>query len=183
MRTFIAAHITPTPELKQALDDLREIGGPVKPVADENLHITLRFIGEIDEALVPSVNEVLLRSVANQRPFEVLLSGLGVFPHAARPAIVWVGVRFAEPLTEIAAELEKGLVPLGIPAEERPFRPHLTLARVRARPPRELGTYLQQHEKTKYGTASIAELHLFRSELRPEGAKYTPLHTAALKAE
>jgi RNA 2',3'-cyclic 3'-phosphodiesterase len=103
-----------------------------------------------------------------------------VFPHAERPNVVWAGLRGADTLASLAAELEAGLEPHGFPRENRPFVPHLTLARVKARPPESLRELLSRHAKTAFGQAKIDHVEFIRSEPGPEGSRYTVLAAAPL---
>jgi 2'-5' RNA ligase len=180
LRTFIAVTIEPTPELRAVLADLSELAPTVRPVAADKLHVTLKFLGDTDENLIPQVAEIV-RKAAQERPaIEVRLTGLGAFPHAARPAVVWVGLQGADLFIELAAELDSQLGLLGFLRESRPFQPHLTLARIKAKPPRELGAYLAQHGTTPFGTAWIRSVDLFHSNLERTGARYTVLASAPL---
>ena len=180
LRTFFAAPVAATHALERALAQLERFGGPVKPVAAANLHVTLKFLGETPEELVLQLVEVLRRVGAGKPTREVRLHGLGAFPFLDRPSVIWAGLRGAELLANTTAELEASLAPLGFPREERPFHPHLTLARVRAKPPREMLDYLRKQAAAEFGVATLGRLVLFRSDLRPAGPEYTPLESVEL---
>jgi 2'-5' RNA ligase len=182
IRTFVGVKIEPTPELLAALTDLLDLGQALKTEPTENLHVTLKFLGSTEERLLPEIIEIIRKQAAAKRAAELSLTGLGAFPHLKRPAVVWVGLQGegAQTLIDLAAGLESELEPLGFGREDRPFHPHLTLARVKTRPPRELTTYIEQHAATGYGIAPLRAVELFRSELKPTGSHYTVLESLPL---
>ena len=182
LRTFIAVRIPAPAVLRPVLRDLGEMGRAVKAVSPDHMHVTLKFLGETDADLVPEVGSIMSAAAAAQKRCELTLAGLGVFPHAQRPNVVWAGIEGAQTLQALAAELQSGLEALGFAREDRPFVPHLTLARVKAKPPQSLHDLLERHQKTRFGTASIESVEFFRSDLGPDGPKYTQLATAPLRA-
>ncbi len=172
-RAFIAVDLAPLPALDPFLRDLHGIRG-LKPVDPSNLHVTLKFLGDVDESLVPGIGEVMRSSCAGIAPFKVEVSGSGVFPPKGSSRVVWAALKGAEPLATIAARLEAGLEPLGLPPEGRPFRSHLTLARVKdpkaSEQARELAASFQS---AMFGLKEIDEIALKKSVLRPQGPEYT----------
>ncbi len=142
----------------------------------------MKFLGDTDPHLLGEIGTVVQQVAADVPPFEVELAGLGVFPHVDRPTVVWAGFRGpgVESLCKLAEDLETDLEALGFPRERRKFEPHLTLARIKARPPRDLAELLAKHKETPFGTVTVDALVHFQSELRPEGPLYTPLATAKL---
>ncbi len=175
LRTFIACKIPPTPALRGLHSDLQELGRPVRPVAMENLHITLKFLGDTDPLQIPAISEILREVVAGCEQFLIEMRGLGVFPNPKRPTVVWVGMQGGESLTAMAEAFEQRLQELGFPQESRKFEPHLTVARVRGRAPRELATYLEQQRETNFCSEIIGSVELYKSELTPTGSCYTIL--------
>lgn len=180
IRAFIAVKIVATPELRKLLVRLNTMGGGIKPVAADKLHVTLKFLGDTDEALLPEITAALTAAVANRAACEVRLTGVGAFPNAKRPAVIWVGMHGAETLIDIAADLETRLEPLGFARERRAFQPHLTLTRLRSRPPDAMFKILAEQGATEYGAARVASVELMRSELLPSGARHTVLASAPL---
>ena len=156
------------------------MGRALKAVDPDNLHVTLKFLGNTDVNLVPDVCSLLEQAARAHGPCVLTVSGLGVFPHAQRPNVVWAGLEGAQTLVALAADLETGLERHGFARENRPFVPHLTLARVKAKPPESLRDLLSRHAKTQFGTATIDRVELIRSELGPEGSRYTVLAAASL---
>ncbi|MEW5848394.1 MAG: RNA 2',3'-cyclic phosphodiesterase [Myxococcota bacterium] len=183
VRAFIAVELPPT--LRQVLDELTgklRAGTPprvVKWVPADNLHLTLKFLGQMpveqQEELVGKLHAV----AKAHAPFALTLTSLGCFPSARKPHVIWVGIaeRNLDRLRALHHDVEEALVPLGYPAEERDFSPHLTLGRVSrdARGPsvRALGEVLGNHEVGELGELTVGHLALMRSDTQPGGARYT----------
>jgi RNA 2',3'-cyclic 3'-phosphodiesterase len=183
IRCFIAIKIPGFDPLRRVVKELAQMGRALKAVEPDNLHVTLKFLGDTDLDLIGEIGSLVERVANCRQPCVVKVAGLGVFPHLERPSVVWAGLAGAETLAAIAADLETGLEEFGFARENRPFVPHLTLARVKARPPESLRPLLSRHAKTEFGTATVDQIELIRSELRPEGSKYTVLASAPLRAE
>jgi 2'-5' RNA ligase len=175
IRTFIAIKIPRLDPLRRVLKELAGMGRALKTVDPDNLHVTLKFLGETDVDLIREVRALMERAAQSRTSCDVSVTELGVFPQAERPSVVWAGLRGADVLASLAAELEAGLEPYGFPRENRPFVPHLTLARVKARPPESLHDLLTRHAKTAFGQAKIDHVEFIRSELGPDGSRYTVL--------
>ena len=114
----------------------RESGYPVKWVRPEALHLTLKFLGDVDGASEPGLRDAVGRVCAEARPVTLHIEGFGVFPDFKRPRVVWVGVTPEPALELLQHRVEQEFAPLGFPTEAKPFRPHLTLGRAKrdARP-------------------------------------------------
>jgi 2'-5' RNA ligase len=185
IRCFLALKIRAEPALRRVLKELAEMGRALKAVEPENLHVTLKFFAAAEPDLIPEIHAVATLAAARQTRAQLTLAGLGVFPHAQRPNVVWAGLEGpgAQTLDALAGDLETSLEPLGFPREDRPFAPHLTLARVKAKPPEALRELLARHAKTLFGTATVDEIELIRSELGPDGPRYTVLERSPLATE
>ena len=181
IRAFIAVKIPPSPQLRQVIARLERLGRPVKACDSRALHVTLKFLGDTRVETVPAVAELVADAVRSTSGFTVRLTGLGAFPNAERPTVVWVGIEPAEPLIQLAGDLENRLKPLGFAPENRSFRPHLTLARIKGRPPADLIQLLDEHAATDFGTAELNALEVLQSELRPQGPHYTTLARCEFK--
>jgi len=105
---------------------------------------------------------------------------VGAFPNVRRPSVLWVGLQNSETLGRIAADLNRELAPLGFAPEERAFQPHLTLLRIRTRPPDDFFALLSEEATTDFGTVPIDEVEYLQSELTPRGSRYTRLATFSL---
>ena len=180
MRTFIAVKIPPTPGLRRLHERLSELGDRFPPVALGKLHVTLRFLGDTSNEQLPEICSVLKRIVEPVPAHHVRLAGLGAFPHARRPNVIWVGIDRAEALSRIANDLECELGSLGFAPEGRTFQPHLTLVRVKSRPPEQLHAILAEEANSDFGMVSIDKVEFLESELSRSGSKYTALASFAL---
>lgn len=184
MRLFFAINLPPGEQdrLYRATARLRAANIPVRWVPPQNLHLTLQFLGSVAERRIAEVQEAGARAVAGIAPFEARLGGIGAFPNARRPRVIWVGVEKAEPLLQLHAALEQALAPLGFAPEERGFQPHVTLGRVRdgARPA-ELARFEELAAAVHYtGVLPVRSLDLMHSDLGPGGARYTRIGAAPL---
>lgn len=151
-------------------------------VAPENFHLTLKFLGGVDEARVTAVAGALHEAAAPHAAFDIEIVGLGAFPSATRPRVLWAGVRAGhDALAALADAVDGALARLGFPREERAFSPHVTLARVREprRAPALAGA-LSAAAAQLFGRVVVREATLMRSQLSPRGARYTPLAAAPL---
>jgi 2'-5' RNA ligase len=186
MRSFVAVEI-PT-RIRKALGDLEEglrrSGADVKWVRPESIHLTLKFLGEIDPGRVEEIREAVAGVLGRHEPFEVRVCGVGCFPRMSQPRVVWVGLTGEETrLLSLQGEVEGALERLGFPREERPFRAHLTLGRVRSSKEKDrLAALIQSHLQVDLGEFTVGSVIQFRSELHPTGARYTPLWEASLGA-
>ncbi len=181
IRAFVAVRIPATPPLREVLDELARMGRPVKPVAADHLHVTLKFLGETDPSWIDRTCNVLDDVAAETPAFDVTLRGLSAFPKLSRPSVIWTGITPPGPMCALAAAIEHELTTFGFAAEARPFHPHVTLARVNAHPPPSLATLLRSSVQPEFGTLRVSEVLLMQSRLTPRGATYTTLHTCKLK--
>ena len=151
----------------------------VRWVAVENIHLTLKFLGVVNLTDLDKLSKILLSRSAEFSPFSFQVSGMGAFPNNRKPRVVWVGLQAPAALQELQGAIEDAATQIGIPAEERRFSPHLTLGRVRNdAPPADLQTLssaLTSMQASDLGSMTAASFTLFRSDLRPQGALYTPL--------
>ncbi len=170
--------------LAQEVNRLRSVAPAVGWIQPENLHLTLKFLGHIPPETLARVEAGLAEAVADQRPLTLAFAGLGAFPSAERPRVIWAGVtNGAEMLVALQARVEDALARQEISREERPFHPHLTVARVREpRHARPLFSALKARENAPFGDQEVSAVHLMRSDLHPQGARYTVLRTFPLVA-
>jgi len=154
----------------------------VKWVGSERFHVTLKFLGEVPESMLPQVYEALSKSVAGSKPFNVSIEGAGAFPDINRPRVIWAGIGSGkQELAAIASKLDENFEPLGFAVEKRPFSPHLTLGRVRSlKNVSALSKIIAPLERTQIGSFSAASVDLMQSILRPEGPQYLCLRSNSI---
>jgi 2'-5' RNA ligase len=144
-------------------------------VAPDNFHLTLRFLGEVADAAVGQLSEALARPFA-AAPFDLELAGVGMFPPAGAARVIWLGVREGfDSLAALHAEVEQRLSALAFGAEERGYRAHLTIARFRVPAPARVRQVIPAVDEASIGRCRVSHVTLYRSQLSPKGATYTPL--------
>lgn len=159
----------------------------VKWVPPQGIHLTLKFLGDYPVERRDLLEQALSRAVEGMTPFGLAAHGLGCFPNANKPRVIWVGLeRDLAPLGALRDAVEAHVAPLGYPTEARAFSPHLTLGRVRQEARREdvqqIGQAVTRLAASEVYPWQVTALSLIRSELKPSGAVYTPLFHAPLKA-
>jgi 2'-5' RNA ligase len=182
IRTFVAAAFTVPEEVRELLRRLSRIDRSLRPVAVDNLHVTLKFLGDVDKGQVADITQRMQNVAGTQPAGTVEFRGLGAFPNPARPSVVWIGMHEADFLSSCAAGLESSFEALGFARESRAFQPHLTVMRVKTRPSERLLELLAEMAAVRFGSAAINAITLFRSDLRHEGPRYTELATARLQS-
>jgi len=190
IRAFIAVDLPPTIQdsIEKQTTRLRQTlgNGPVRWVPVRNLHLTLRFIGDISPTHLDFFKQMLAKTAEMRPPFDLQIGGIGSFPNAKRPRVLWVGLHAPEGLASLQRQIESGTVQLGFEKEDKPFSPHLTIGRVRqTASPAELSKIraaLDGAQLGRIGTARIDSLHLYQSELHSEGSIYKKLFSAPLRA-
>jgi 2'-5' RNA ligase len=184
MRLFLALELpaATADELHAAAAPLRAAEPGLAWVPVHKLHLTLKFLGDGDDARVSALVRVADRVAARHRPFELALAGLGGFPNLRRPRVVWAGVEGEPRLELLHHDVETAAAEVGYEVEGRPFRPHVTLARVRAPLPVERARTLSRAARaiTYSASAHVDRLTLFDSATGGPGAPYRPLHAATL---
>ena len=186
IRCFIAVPLEQ--ELKEGIaasvTDLRKSDADVKWVRAENLHITLRFLGETEEGFLPVLQEGFSTVASRHGSLMVGLQGMGLFPKKGAPRVVWIDISNYRELAGLHEDIEGVLFTMGVKKEDRPFSPHLTIGRVRSpKNATALFRALQAFGDRDFGTLRIGSFSLMKSELRPEGPEYTTLKEFDLKKE
>jgi 2'-5' RNA ligase len=152
-------------------------------VQAESIHVTLKFIGHVDEAKADAIREKL-RTIRCERPVEMELRGLGFFPNERQPRVAWAGVHGSANLPKLATDIEDGFAPLGIERETREYSPHLTLARIHPEKVKrtqieKLVAAARKSEGENFGSAHETEFHLYESVTKPSGAEYRIIESYA----
>ena len=183
IRAFVAVDLEPltVQKIAEAIAQLRPRMPGIRWLAPANFHLTLKFLGDVDEAKVEPIAAALERDLYPFSCFTINAKGLGVFPDLKRPRILWVGL-VGDELNVLASRVEKALIPFGFAAGRRAFTPHLTVGRWREfnGSSKELGDEVEKWRGHDFGRSKIDEVILFQSVLKPEGAVYRPLKTVAL---
>jgi len=191
LRAFIAVEIPPgihqaienqTALIRAALD-----ASLVRWVPSENIHLTLKFLGDVSPANVELLEQMLSVEVSQHRAFEIGFGGLGAFPNPKRPRVIWIGIQAPAGLEALQHGIEAATATLGYPDEQRPFSPHLTIGRVKQNintaGMQQIRTVLEKAEVGSLGISRVSAVHLFKSDLKPTGAVYTRLFSAPLGKE
>ena len=188
-RTFIAIEIPPDirRRIKEHIDQLRAVFPDVRAswTREDNLHLTLRFLGDVPVARIPALSNAVAEAAREIRPFDLAISVCGTFPPHGRPKVLWIGCAEFQPasslsplplaLSSLHAALEDRCAAAGFEREPRSFHPHLTIARLReSRGSRALA---EHHKQLGFDgqTLTVSELVVFRSELSSKGSKHTAL--------
>src|SRR5688572_27776345 len=146
------------------------------------LHITLKYLGHVQDDVVPRIRDHLVLAARSSVPFELRVQGLGAFPSLHHPRTLWAGVAHSAPLEWLQSAVEREIAPLGFETDARPFHPHITLGRVRvALPDEELAAAEHEAAQWTYQTrASIRTVELMESTPSPKGARYAPVKSCIL---
>lgn len=178
MRLFVALEISPEvrENLAALMGELRRKIPQTRWIRAENLHVTLKFLGEAATEMLPAIRAALA-AVPTVAPLEMEFRELGCFPDARRARVLWVDAAAGPALAQLAAGIEATLEPLGFPRERREFSSHLTLARFPRGPgnPKALLQSLADFSARCHGRQTAREFCLFQSELQKSGSKYTRL--------
>ena len=187
IRAFIAIELPQEIQerLHQIINQLKEQMGdvPVRWVDPENIHLTLKFLGDVSVTNIQVLQELLHAEVNSYKPMVISVGGVGAFPKLRSPRVIWVGVESPPEMVSIQRGIDAQTARIGYPSDSRPFSPHLTLGRVsrNASPPevRVIGDVLNSQKIGFLGVARVMGIHLYRSDLKPSGAEYTQLYTAS----
>jgi len=184
IRAFIAIPLNPKIQrtIERIQDHLSKNNNNVNWVKPENIHITLKFLGDINTEQINSVKQALANLCQNTRPFKVELSRLGAFPHIDRPRTLWVGVIDSkQQLSRIAVSLNKALVKLGFQSGQKPFTSHITIGRIRSQKNiNYLSQIMSEFSLPADSIQNIKSVILYQSTLTPQGPIYEPLHKIKL---
>lgn len=188
IRTFIAVDLPPsvldalgqiTNQLQSKLPDR-----PVRWVNYEKMHLTLKFLGDVSSENIGMVERILQSEAAKRPVMEIGIGGIGAFPKTRHPRVIWIGIEAPSELFDLRRGIEDGVARLGYNYDKYDFTPHLTLGRISrkasATDVRAVGTVLHDFQVGFIGVARIDAVHLYRSDLHPEGAQYTRLFSASL---
>ena len=181
LRTFIAIDVPPAvlDTITRIQNRFKSLGLHASWVKPGNIHLTLKFLGDTDPGRISGIQNKLSEALAPFAPFRLSLDSAGVFPNTQSPRVLWVGLQDEEEtLKTLQADVDKALESMGFPEEQRPFSPHLTLARMKSPwGKKELKDELDavNQEGIDPHPFDVGELHLYESQLTPKGSIYTVL--------
>lgn len=179
MRCFLAIELPPEVirRLSQLSARLRRCPVKASWVRPEHMHLTLRFLSDINDAQAQGITDFLRDALAETHPFTLLVQAIGAFPNLRRPSIVWAGIGpLAGPLETVQAHCERAAERAGLAPETKPFHPHITLARIKdPRSPVDVTHAIERERTFTAGEFSVRGVSLFKSELTPRGPHYTRL--------
>ena len=179
-RGFIAIDLTATPKILEFENTLKKIGADVKLVEPENIHITLKFLGDVEQQLIDRIDHIMNDAVYNMSPFSFTLKKTGVFPNQQYMKILWIGIENEQPIITLAKILDEQLCTLGFTKEKREFSPHLTIGRVRtAKNKEQLLRTIQTYADTLFGEFFVDSITLKKSDLTSKGPMYTTIKKAS----
>lgn len=185
IRAFIAFELSEEikHELQQVQEQLADKKDKVKWVAQDNIHLTLKFLGDVPHKEIAAIQKIILNVADKFCTFKMRIKAVGCFPNDKLPRIVWAGVREeSKALEDIYNSLENELAAIGYLKEERLFKPHLTIGRVKHISDRtRFKTGIDETKTSDFGEVNVKEIVLFKSTLTSKGAIYEKVYSAELK--
>ena len=184
IRSFVAIELSPDTkaQIEEIQNELKTSTADVRWVRSEGMHLTLKFLGGIQEEKIPEIADVLKQCSDEAGRFNLTIHSLGAFPNETNPKVIWIGVEDdSGRLRTVQQSIEKGLAAIGFKEEKRSFTPHLTLGRLKSpKGRRAVGQRLEASRECDCGISGVKEICLFKSDLKPSGAVYTKLKTFSL---
>jgi len=184
IRSFLAIELPETilRQIGEVEEDLKSSHADVRWVSPEKIHLTLKFLGNIDESRIEAVFKSIAGLTLTTPPFPLRVKGIGAFPNVKNPRVIWIGLLDEkEVLVSFQKRLETELEKIGFEPENRPFQAHLTLGRVKSSQGREeLVRRMEKYGEKGFGDLQVKSVILFRSDLKPSGPVYTSLREMKL---
>lgn len=175
-RLFVAIDLPE--EYAPLLENLKDETLSARWTPPHQFHLTLRFIGDVEEEKVADIDQALVR--VKSSPFTMHAAGVGTFPSKRNPRVLYVSVKESGTLTTLQRDIEDSLQAIGIPQETKPFTPHLTIARLKRNASRLVRAYLRDKEEFTLEPFMVREFFLYQSRLSPQGAIHQRLHSYPL---
>ena len=180
-RGFIAIDINATTNLVEFENELARTGADLKLVEPKNIHITLKFLGDVEEDQIDEIEQIMKESVKESKPFAIKLKGTGVFPNENYIKVLWIGIEGGQIIETIAVNIDERLTKLGFKKEKRGFSPHLTIGRVKtAKNKQILIKTIEDYRDTEFSTEDVKMIKLMKSDLTPKGPIYTTMREVTL---
>ncbi len=175
LRCFIAIDVPET--IKKSIADmtfsLKQTGADVKWVAPENTHITLQFMGDTQESLIPAIKGDLDKILAHYTPFYIKITEISCFPSGKRPRVIWIEMEESQTLINLKKDIEDEMAKFGYQKEDRIFTPHITIGRIKSyKNISELLKRIDGAKTMRFPAFKANNITLMKSDLQPSGAKY-----------
>jgi 2'-5' RNA ligase len=184
IRAFISIDVEASEKMRGFHSDLKGANAQVKLVNLDIMHLTLKFLGDTSESLLPEIIDLMDTSVDGMEPFTIELRGTGAFPNLNRMKVVWIGVKRIGEMKSIADYLDGELANLGFKKERRKFSPHLTIGRVKGgRNKHKLAEVISNWEDEDFGAMDVDSIRLKKSVLSPQGPSYSTLHESKIQKD
>lgn len=188
IRAFIAINLSQEilERIEQTSLELRSRleGVPIRWVPADNIHLTLKFLGNVSTANLEMLKEILGKVVTNHRECDISVGGIGAFPKPHNPRVIWVGMEVPQELVALQYNIEIETARLGYSREHRPFSAHLTFGRVSrnasVQDVHAIADVLESYKVGFLGATRLKTVYLYRSDLKSDGAVYTPIYSASL---
>lgn len=180
-RGFVAVDTKIPASVVEFYEKIKALETNIKLVEVQNLHLTLKFLGNTEEKHVGEIKEIIKSAVAGISPFDIRFEGAGAFPNLNYMNVVWVGIKDSDILAKIAESIDMNTEILGYEREKRGFSPHLTIARVKDRKGKEsLRKLIKEYEDYKFGEQTVNSICLKKSVLTPNGPIYSTLEEISI---
>ncbi len=175
-RGFIAVDINSNKNILNLLSDIKKIDANIKLAEPENIHITLKFLGETNELLIKDIEKTIKESTCDINPFEINIRGIGVFPNKNYIKVIWAGIENYQNLEEISKRIDEKLSNLGFKKEKREFSAHLTVGRVKTvKDKKQLLELIEKYNEFEFGKFLVNFIELKQSRLTPKGPIYSTI--------
>jgi len=181
-RGFIAVEVPVTDQILQFQQDIKKTDANVKLVEPENIHITLKFLGDTPITQIDAIEEIMNKSVATTQKHTIKLESTGVFPNENYIKVIWIGMNQSEKIAEIANTLNQQCTQIGVKKDKRGFSAHLTIGRMKsARGKEQIVDLLRNYEESLFAEIPVDKILLKKSTLTPKGPIYETLKTVPLQ--
>ncbi len=175
-RGFIAIEINATSSILEFEKEIKKTGADIKLIEPQNIHITLKFLGDVDEILIDEIEQIMKDAVKEIKPFTMKLNGVGVFPNNNYVRVIWIGIKEAQILETIVKTIDEHLSKLGFKKEKRGFSSHLTIARVKSvKNKQRLLETIEKYMNVEFSIQEVKSIKLMKSDLTSAGPIYTTI--------
>jgi len=180
-RGFIAIEVDAFPKILEFEKRIKDTGAIVKLVEPENVHITLKFLGNVDECQIDEIEKIMKESVESLDPFNIRIKSSGAFPNDEYIRIIWIGIEDSDELRTIATKLDDYLSQIGFKKEKRSFSAHLTIGRVKAaKNKKQLLETIMSYKDIDFGEVHVDSIKLKKSDLTQKGPVYSTIREVRL---